>query len=68
SSPRGAQAIIQGAKVQALMAGRYNVSFEDIRNIAYPALRHRISLNYQAVSEGKNSDAVITDIINATEE
>ncbi|MDD2502457.1 MAG: AAA family ATPase [Clostridia bacterium] len=68
SSPRGAQAIIQGAKVQALMAGRYNVSFEDIRNIAYPALRHRISLNYQAVSEGKNSDAVITDIIDATEE
>ncbi|NLC45496.1 MAG: AAA domain-containing protein [Clostridiales bacterium] len=68
SSPRGAQAIIQGAKVQALMDGRYNVSFEDIRNIAYPALRHRISLNYQAVSEGKNSDAVIQDIINATDE
>lgn len=68
SSPRGAQAIIQGAKVQALMDGRYNVSFEDVRNIAYPALRHRISLNYQAVSEGKNSDAVIKDIINATDE
>ena len=68
SSPRGAQAIIQGAKVQALMDGRYNVSFEDIRNIAYPALRHRISLNYQAVSEGKDSDAVIKDIVNATDE
>ena len=68
SSPRGAQAIIRGSKVRALMDGRYNVSFEDIRNVAYPSLRHRISLNYQAITEGKSSDDVIGDIIGATEE
>jgi MoxR-like ATPase len=68
SSPRGAQAIIQASKVRALMDGRYNVSFEDVRNIAYPALRHRVFLNYQAVSEGKTSDDVIQDIIQATDE
>ncbi|HHU49297.1 MAG: AAA family ATPase [Caldicoprobacterales bacterium] len=68
SSPRGAQAIIQASRVRALMEGRYNVSFEDIRNIAYPALRHRVFLNYQAVSEGKTPDDVIRDIIKATDE
>jgi MoxR-like ATPase len=68
SSPRGAQAIIQAAKVKALMEGRYNVSFDDIRNVAYPSLRHRVFLNYQAVSEGKTSDLVITDIIQDTKE
>jgi len=68
SSPRGAQAIIQGSKVRALMEGRYNVSFEDIRNIAYPALRHRVFLNYQAISEGKSPDDVIREIIEATDE
>jgi MoxR-like ATPase len=68
SSPRGAQAVIQTAKVRALMEGRYNVSFEDIRNVAYPALRHRVFLNYQAVSEGKTPDSVISDIIQATTE
>jgi MoxR-like ATPase len=68
SSPRGAQAVIQTAKVRALMEGRYNVSFEDIRNVACPALRHRVFLNYQAVSEGKTPDSVISDIIQATTE
>ena len=48
SSPRGAQAIILTAKALALMAGRYNVSREDIRQAALPALRHRILLNYEA--------------------
>ena len=68
SSPRGAQALIQAAKVRALIEGRYNVSFEDIRNIACPALRHRIFLNYQAVAEGMTPDSVIRDIIQATGE
>lgn len=68
SSPRGAQALIHGARVRALMEGRFNVSFEDIRNIAYPALRHRVFLSYQAVSEGKSPDDVISEIIKATEE
>ncbi|HHY83743.1 MAG TPA: AAA domain-containing protein [Clostridiales bacterium] len=68
SSPRGAQAVIQAARVRALMEGRYNVSFEDIRNVAYPSLRHRVFLNYQAMSEGKTPDGVISEIIQATEE
>jgi MoxR-like ATPase len=68
SSPRGAQTLIQAAKVRALIEGRYNVSFEDIRNIACPALRHRIFLNYQAVAEGMTPDSVIRDIIQATGE
>ena len=68
SSPRGAQAVIQAAKVKALMEGRYNVSFDDIRNVAYPSLRHRVFLNYQAVSEGKTPDLVISDMIQSTEE
>ncbi len=68
SSPRGAQTLIQAAKVRALIEGRYNVSFEDIRNIACPALRHRIFLHYQAVAEGMTPDSVIRDIIQATGE
>lgn len=68
SSPRGGQAIIQAAKVRALMENRYNVSFEDVRNVAWPSLRHRVFLNYQAVSEGKTPDDVINEIIDATEE
>jgi len=68
SSPRGAQAIIQTARVRALMEDRYNVSFEDVRSVCHPSLRHRVFLNYQAVSEGKTSDDVINEIIQATEE
>ena len=68
SSPRGAQAIIQTARVRALMEDRYNVSFEDVRSVCHPSLRHRVFLNYQAVSEGKSSDDVINEIIQATEE
>ena len=68
SSPRGAQAVIQAGKVKAMMEGRYNVSFEDIRDVAYPSLRHRIFLNYQAISEGKTPDLVIGEVIRKTEE
>lgn len=68
SSPRGAQAIIQAGKVRALMEGRYNVSFDDIRAVAYPALRHRIFLNFEAMAEGLDTDGVIDEIIRATGE
>lgn len=68
SSPRGAQAIIHGARVRALMEGRYNVSFDDIRDIAYPALRHRLFLNYQAVTEGLRPDDIIGQIIEQLDE
>lgn len=64
SSPRGAQAIIKGARVKALIEGRYNVSYDDIKYMAYPVLRHRIVLNFDAVSDGMTSDDYIREVIN----
>jgi MoxR-like ATPase len=51
ASPRGAQALVLGAKVRALSDGRYNVSVEDLRAVALPALRHRIILNFEGAAE-----------------
>ena len=48
SSPRGAQTIALASKVRALLDGRYNVSFEDIRRVFLPAMRHRVLLNFEA--------------------
>lgn len=63
SSPRGAQAIVKAARIKALIEGRFNVSFDDIKYVAYPALRHRIILNFEAMSDDVNSDFVIEQII-----
>ncbi|MCH2596178.1 MAG: MoxR family ATPase [Pirellulales bacterium] len=63
SSPRGAQTITLAAKVRALLGGRYNVSFEDIRRVFLPALRHRIILNFEAEAEGIEPDQVLIDIL-----
>ena len=52
ASPRGAQALILGAKVVALLAGRVNVSFADVEEVAVPALAHRLVLNFAAETEG----------------
>ena len=65
ASPRAAQAIVKTAKARAFMEGRYNVAFEDIKFVAYPALRHRLALNFEAVSDGINADKVIGDILKA---
>ena len=62
-SPRAAQAIIRGAKARAFMEGRYNVSFEDVEYVAYPALRHRLVLSFDAVSDGVTPDMVISEMI-----
>ena len=67
ASPRGAQAMIRAAKARAFLEGRLNVSFEDVKQVAYPALRHRILLSFDAVSEGIGEDAVIRQIIEARE-
>lgn len=67
ASPRAAQALIRASKALAFMEGRFNVSFEDVRYVAYPVLRHRILLNFDAISEGINEDAVIRQIIDAKE-
>ena len=63
ASPRAAQALITGAKVRALMHGKYNVSYEDIDALAYPTLRHRIKINYDAISEHLDADDIITLLI-----
>ena len=63
ASPRAAQALITCAKVRALMAGRYNVSFEDIEKLAYPVLRHRVKVSYSAINDGLTVDDVIARLI-----
>ncbi|MDY0018887.1 MAG: MoxR family ATPase [Anaerolineae bacterium] len=68
ASPRGAQALILGAKVTALLAGRYNVALEDIRAVAPAALRHRLILTYEAEAEGIDADAVIAALLKAVPE
>ena len=62
ASPR-AQGIISGAKVRAVMEGRLNVSFEDIKALAYPVLRHRIILNFDAITEGLTEESIIDKIL-----
>src|SRR5207302_5895400 len=52
ASPRGVQAMILGAKIHAILAGRVNVSFDDIKRVAVAALRHRLILNYEAEATG----------------
>jgi MoxR-like ATPase len=63
ASPRGAQAMLLAAKVRALLDGRYNASFEDIRVNAPAALRHRIVLNFEAQAESVQPDEVISRLL-----
>jgi MoxR-like ATPase len=63
SSPRGAQAIVLGAKIRGLLDGRYHASFEDVMAVAKPALRHRIILNFEAEAEGITSDKVVEELL-----
>lgn len=62
-SPRGGQALVLGAKVTALLAGRYNVAFEDVHAVANAALRHRLLLNFDGLAEGIKPDDVIQELI-----
>jgi len=63
ASPRGAQTLVLAGKIRALLESRANVSFDDIREVAYPALRHRIILNLQAEMEGISADRILDDIL-----
>jgi MoxR-like ATPase len=67
ASPRGAQALVLGAKVRALADGRYNVSVDDIKAMAVPALRHRVILNFEGEAEGVDTDTLITRVVADTE-
>ncbi len=59
AGPRAGQFLILGAKALAAMDGRFTVSFDDVRRVAIPVLRHRISVNFQAQAEGKTSEDII---------
>ena len=64
-SPRGAQALVTAGKIYALLDGRFNVSSDDIRAVALPALRHRIILNFEGEAEGITTEAVVRSILDA---
>jgi MoxR-like ATPase len=62
SSPRGLQSLILAAKGRALLAGRPNVSFDDIRSLLLPSLRHRLILNLEADAEGVNAEKILSEV------
>src|SRR5512145_448743 len=65
ASVRAAQYLILGAKARALTSGRYHVSFDDIRALSHPVLRHRVLTNFHAESEGITSDSIIDQLLEA---
>jgi MoxR-like ATPase len=67
-SPRGAQACLIGAKVQALFDGRFSASVDDVRSVVKPALRHRVILNFEGEAEGVATDEVLDEILEAVPE
>src|SRR4051812_28559449 len=63
ASPRGAQAMILGAKIRAILDHRYHVAKEDLREMAPAVLRHRLILNFEGQAEGVSTDAVIEEMM-----
>jgi MoxR-like ATPase len=63
ASPRGAQALTLAGRINALLDGRYNLSFDDVRAVAHNALRHRITLNFEAETQGITPDQVVTALL-----
>jgi MoxR-like ATPase len=68
ASPRGLQTLVLAGKIRALLEGRYNVAFEDIREVAPPALRHRVITSYEGEAEGITTDHLVQLAIGATQE
>jgi MoxR-like ATPase len=66
SSPRGAQAMILSGKIRALLDGRVHVAEEDLRDVAVPALRHRLTLNFEGHAEQIEPDDVLREVLGAT--
>jgi MoxR-like ATPase len=64
-SPRGAQALVVAGKIHALLEGRFNVSVDDVRAVAMPALRHRVIRNFEGEAEGITSDAIVRAVLDA---
>ena len=66
ASPRAAQAITLGAKVRALLDGRFHISFQDVKEVAKPAMRHRVILNFEGEAEGIHADMILDKVIAET--
>jgi MoxR-like ATPase len=65
ASVRAAQYLVLGAKARAITSGRYHVSFDDIRAMAHPVLRHRVLTNFRAESEGITTDSIVDDLLSS---
>jgi MoxR-like ATPase len=63
ASVRAAQFLVLGAKARALTNGRYHVSFDDIKSVAHPVMRHRVLINFRAESEGVTTDQIIDELL-----
>ncbi len=68
ASPRGAQSLVLAAKVRALLEGRYNVSFEDLKKVYLPCMRHRLLLNFEAQADNISTDTVLLAILKEVKE
>ena len=68
SSPRGAQALILGAKIKAILDHRYHVAREDLKAVAPAVLRHRLILNFEGQAEGVSTDDVVSQILQSVKE
>ena len=68
ASPRGVQALILGAKVRALIAGRSEVGVADIRDVAVPALSHRLLFNFEGQAERIDPESIIREVLAKTQE
>ena len=68
AGPRAGQNLILGGKAMAAMDGRFSVSLDDIRKVAVPVLRHRVSTNFQAQAEGQSIDAIIKRLVSEIRE
>jgi MoxR-like ATPase len=63
AGPRAGQALLLGAKASALVDGRFAVSFDDVRRVAHPVLRHRVIPNFHAEAEGVDADAIVDRLL-----
>jgi MoxR-like ATPase len=68
ASPRGAQSVLLAAKIRALFEGRFAASIDDVRQVCFPALRHRVLLNFEGEAEGIRTDQIIEEILARTPE
>ena len=68
AGPRACQALLLGAKANALLEGRFNASIEDIKYVAFPVLRHRLVTSFSAESDGVTTDSIIRDLCEMTSE